>query len=98
MSAPAQALNPEVSMCCGNCAFGEPQPVGSDLKRRIKCRNGTATAILMPAPGPAGQMGVNLQFMRPLWLEDEWCFMFSPREDLLRAQPSAPVPMGVTRR
>lgn len=60
---------------CGACAFGVPITIPGEIIPRIQCRAGPCVAIQIK--GANGATGV--QCLRPVWMREDWCFMFAPK-------------------
>jgi hypothetical protein len=57
------AVEPRPGKQCGTCQYGQPVP--SDLKQLMCCGN-PPQALALPAQGPRGEMGIQIQFVFPL--------------------------------
>jgi hypothetical protein len=49
-------------LTCGSCEFSELVP--QDVRQRI-CHGLPPTPLALPAQGPGGQMGIQIQFLHP---------------------------------
>lgn len=58
---------PGIKDGCANCDFGHLVP--NDLKQKI-CAGLPPQALALPAQGPGGQMGIQIQFTYPLVKHD----------------------------
>jgi len=61
---------------CRDCALGIPMVIPNELKRKVQCRAGACAAV--SAQDPRTQ-SLKITFIRPVWNEDDWCFLFTPR-------------------